>query len=129
MLHRQVQKLMEDRQRMAAGAMPINWGFAESMAYALLDEAPVHTTGQDCGVGTFFCRHAALHDQKTDGRYIPLNKLAQWPTFDLYDSLLSEEAVLAVRLRHAQCPGDLERFGDFANGAGGDRSVHCFRGT
>ena len=40
MLHRQVQKLMEDRQRMAAGAMPINWGFAETMAYAtLLDEA------------------------------------------------------------------------------------------
>ena len=124
MLHRQVQKLMEDRQRMAAGAMPINWGFAETMAYAtLLDEGfPVRLTGQDCGVGTFSHRHAALHDQKTGRRYIPLNKLAQWPTFDLYDSLLSEEAVLAFEYGYATTtPNALviweAQFGDFANGA------------
>jgi 2-oxoglutarate dehydrogenase E1 component len=123
-LHRQVQKLMEDRQRMAAGAMPINWGFAETMAYAtLLDEGfPVRLTGQDCGVGTFSHRHAALHDQKTGRRYIPLNKLAQWPTFDLYDSLLSEEAVLAFEYGYATTtPNALviweAQFGDFANGA------------
>ena len=55
---------------------------AETMAYAtLLDEGfPVRLTGQDCGVGTFSHRHAALHDQKTGRRFIPLNKLAQWPT-------------------------------------------------
>ena len=124
MLHRQVQKLMEDRQRMAAGAMPINWGFAETMAYAtLLDEGfPVRLTGQDCGVGTFSHRHAALHDQKTGRRFIPLNKLAQWPTFDLYDSLLSEEAVLAFEYGYATTtPNALviweAQFGDFANGA------------
>ena len=123
-LHRQVQKLMEDRQRMAAGAMPINWGFAETMAYAtLLDEGfPVRLTGQDVGVGTFSHRHAALHDQKTGQRFIPLNKLAQWPTFDIYDSLLSEEAVLAFEYGYSTTtPNALviweAQFGDFANGA------------
>ena len=123
-LHRQVQKLMEDRQRMGAGAMPINWGFGEVMAYAtLLDEGfPVRLTGQDVGVGTFSHRHAALHDQKSGRRYIPLNKLAQWPTFDIYDSLLSEEAVLAFEYGYATTtPNALviweAQFGDFANGA------------
>ena len=123
-LHRQVEKLLDDRRRMAAGAMPINWGFAEIMAYAtLLHEGhPVRLTGQDSGIGTFSHRHAAFHDQKTGKRHIPLNHLAEWPTFDIYDSLLSEEAALAFEYGYATTtPNALvlweAQFGDFANGA------------
>ncbi len=123
-LHRQVKKIVEDRHRMAAGAMPINWGFAEIMAYAsLVDEGyPVRLTGQDVGVGTFSHRHACLFNQKTGRRFIPLNQLRDDVTFDIYDSLLSEEAVLAFEYGYATtAPNALvvweAQFGDFANGA------------
>jgi 2-oxoglutarate dehydrogenase E1 component len=123
-VHRQVEKLIEDRRKMAAGAMPCNWGFAETMAYAtLLHEGhPVRLTGQDSGVGTFSHRHATLYNQKTGKRHIPLNHLEDWPTFDIYDSFLSEEAVLAFEYGYATTtPNALvvweAQFGDFANGA------------
>ncbi|MCR9279174.1 MAG: 2-oxoglutarate dehydrogenase E1 component [Pseudomonadaceae bacterium] len=123
-VHRQVKRIMEDRHRMSAGAQEVNWGYAEVMAYAtLLDEGhPVRLTGQDVGVGTFSHRHAALHNQKDGRRYIPLNHLAEWPTFDIYDSLLSEEAVLAFEYGYSTTtPNALviweAQFGDFANGA------------
>jgi 2-oxoglutarate dehydrogenase E1 component len=123
-VHRQVSKIMEDRHRMAAGAMPVNWGMAEVMAYAtLVDEGyPVRLTGQDVGVGTFSHRHAALFNQKDGKRIIPLNLLREDVTFDLYDSLLSEEAVLAFEYGYATtAPNTLvvweAQFGDFANGA------------
>ena len=122
--HRQVQKILEDRHRMAAGAMSANWGFAEVMAYAtLIDQGyPVRLTGQDVGVGTFSHRHAALHNQRDGKRIIPLNLLREDVTFDIYDSLLSEEAVLAFEYGYATtAPGTLvvweAQFGDFANGA------------
>ncbi|MEM7098322.1 MAG: 2-oxoglutarate dehydrogenase E1 component [Pseudomonadota bacterium] len=123
-VHRQVQKILEDRNRMAAGAMPVNWGFAEIMAYAtLLDQdVPVRLTGQDVGVGTFSHRHATHHNQKSGKRIIPLNLLREDVTFDIYDSLLSEEAVLAFEYGYATtAPNTLviweAQFGDFANGA------------
>ena len=123
-LHRQVQRIFDDRHRMAAGAAPANWGFGETMAYAtLLDEGhPVRLTGQDVGVGTFSHRHASVYNQKDGKRHIPLNHLAPSPTFDIYDSLLSEEAVLAFEYGYATTtPNALivweAQFGDFANGA------------
>ncbi|NIP14379.1 MAG: 2-oxoglutarate dehydrogenase E1 component [Pseudomonadales bacterium] len=123
-LQRQVQKIMEDRHKMSFGAMPINWGFAETMAYAtLLEEGyGVRLTGQDVGVGTFSHRHAALHNQKDGKRYIPLNGLSDSVNFDIYDSLLSEEAVLAFEYGYATTAPDKlviweAQFGDFANGA------------
>ncbi len=123
-LHRQVSKILEDRRKMAAGAMPVNWGMAEVMAYGTLIHQgyPVRLTGQDVGVGTFSHRHAALHNQKDGSRLIPLNLLREDITFDLYDSLLSEEAVLAFEYGYATtAPNTLvvweAQFGDFANGA------------
>ena len=123
-LHRQVQRIFDDRRRMAAGAAPVNWGFGEMMAYATLldEEHPVRLTGQDVGVGTFSHRHASVYNQKDGKRHIPLNHLAEWPTFDIYDSLLSEEAVLAFEYGYATTtPNALivweAQFGDFANGA------------
>ena len=123
-LHRQVQKILDDRRRMAAGAMLINWGFAETMAYATLvsEGYDVRLTGQDVGVGTFSHRHASLYNQKDGRRIVPLNRLTNDTTFDIYDSLLSEEAVLAFEYGYGTTsPRTLvvweAQFGDFANGA------------
>jgi 2-oxoglutarate dehydrogenase E1 component len=124
-LQRQVNKILEDRRRMAGGALPLNWGMAETMAYATLLDAghPVRLTGQDVGRGTFSHRHAVLHNQKDGSIYIPLQRISrEQPPFELYDSLLSEEAVLAFEYGYATTsPEGLviweAQFGDFANGA------------
>ncbi|MBZ2187629.1 2-oxoglutarate dehydrogenase E1 component [Alcanivorax sp. JB21] len=122
---RQVKKILEDRRKMTAGALPINWGYAETLAYAtLIDQGfPVRLTGQDCGRGTFSHRHAVLHNQKNGEPYVPLQHLYdEQPAFEIYDSLLSEEAVLAFEYGYATtAPKSLviweAQFGDFANGA------------
>ena len=124
-MQKQVEKTYDDRRKMAAGALPCNWGFAETLAYAtLLDQnVGVRFTGQDVGRGTFSHRQATLHDQKTGESYTPLQHIAdEQPRFELYDSFLSEEAVLAFEYGYATTePRRLTiweaQFGDFANGA------------
>jgi 2-oxoglutarate dehydrogenase E1 component len=124
-LQRQVSKILEDRRKMAAGAMPLNWGFAENLAYAsLLQEGyPIRLTGQDVGRGTFSHRHAVLHNQKDGSDYVPLQHIGdEQAKFVIYDSLLSEEAVLAFEYGYSTTlPQGLvlweAQFGDFANGA------------
>lgn len=124
-IHRVVKKLLADRLKMGAGALEVNWGFAETMAYASLLDAgyPVRLTGQDVGRGTFSHRHAVLHNQRSGDAHVPLMHLSdQQGPFRIYDSLLSEEAVLAFEYGYATTsPGGLvvweAQFGDFANGA------------
>jgi len=124
-LHPRVAKIYEDRRRMTAGEVPADWGFAENLAYAtLLDEKyKLRLVGQDSGRGTFFHRHAILHDQKTDEYYVPLRQLVQNPeSVTIIDSLLSEEAVMGFEYGYSTAdPMTLDiweaQFGDFANGA------------
>ncbi|HMV38423.1 2-oxoglutarate dehydrogenase E1 component [Plasticicumulans sp.] len=123
--HARVAKIVDDRRKMAAGALALDWGFAENMAYAtLLEEGfQVRVSGEDCGRGTFFHRHAVLHSVVDGSAYIPLaNVRPDQPTFTVIDSILSEEAVLGFEYGYATAePNGLiiweAQFGDFANGA------------
>ncbi len=124
-IQRQVAKIYDDRRKMSAGALPINWGYAEIMAYATCLHAghPIRITGQDVGRGTFSHRHVVLHNQKDASTYVPLQHLSpDQPDFDIYDSFLSEEGVLAFEYGYSTTnPVGLviweAQFGDFANGA------------
>jgi 2-oxoglutarate dehydrogenase E1 component len=124
-IQRQVSKIVKDRDKMTAGALPLNWGYGEVMAYAtLLNEGyPIRITGQDVSRGTFSHRHAVLHNQKDGATHTALAHLSDnQPKFELYDSLLSEEAALAFEYGYATTsPSSLvvweAQFGDFANGA------------
>ena len=124
-LHPRVEKLWDERRKMAQGDQLLNWGFAENLAYASLLEAgvPVRLSGQDTGRGTFFHRHAKIHDQASGEAYTPLQHLGEHQgAFIAIDSILSEAAVLAYEYGFATAePSALTiweaQFGDFANGA------------
>ncbi|HEY9042858.1 MAG TPA: 2-oxoglutarate dehydrogenase E1 component, partial [Rheinheimera sp.] len=124
-LQRQVGRVYEDRALMLAGEKKIDWGFAEILAYAstVAEGNRIRIVGQDSGRGTFFHRHAVLHNQTDGSTYTPLEHISdeQGP-FQVYDSALSEEAVLAFEYGYATAePRAMViwegQFGDFANGA------------
>jgi len=128
-LHPTVARVVEARRRMARGELPVDWGMAETLAYATLlaNGFDVRLSGQDSGRGTFAHRHAVWHDQDRErwdqGSYVPLQHLGRDAgSFVVIDSLLSEEAVLAFEYGYATAePNALvvweAQFGDFANGA------------
>ena len=124
-LHPSVVKIIENRKRMGAGELGMDWGYAETLAYATLLDAgfPVRISGQDSGRGTFFHRHAVIHNQDDGDTYLPLQNLNDGqPSFLAINSTLSEEAVLAFDYGYASAePNALviweAQFGDFANGA------------
>ena len=128
-LHSRVRKIVEDRAAMGEGKLPVDWGMAENLAYAslLVSGYGIRISGEDVGRGTFFHRHAAFHDQNRaswdEGTWMPLKHLQDKQAgFHCYDSVLSEEAVLAFDYGYATAnPYELViwegQFGDFANGA------------
>jgi 2-oxoglutarate dehydrogenase E1 component len=124
-LHPRVLAVMQARERMVSGDLALDWGAAETLAYASIVQEgyPVRLTGQDSGRGTFFHRHAVLHDQATGRHYVPLQHLAtNQPTFTVTDSVLSEEAVMGFEYGFSttepHCLTIWEgQFGDFCNGA------------
>ncbi len=124
-VHPRVARIMADRAKMGEGEMPVDWGFSETMAYATLvqDGYYVRLSGQDSGRGTFFHRHAVLHDQNNRETYVPLRTLKSNPnSFLVINSLLSEEAVVGFEYGYSTTdPQALviweAQFGDFVNGA------------
>jgi len=124
-LHPRVEQVYANRRRMLTGELPLDWGCAEMLAYASLleDGCPIRLTGQDTGRGTFFHRHAVLHNQENGECYTPLQHLsAGQPQFTVTDSVLSEEAVLGFEYGYSTTnPAALviweAQFGDFVNGA------------
>ena len=124
-LHARTAAILDSRRKMAAGEIPIDWGFAENLAYAslLAEGRNVRLTGQDVGRGTFFHRHAILFEQETGISYVPLQHVSKdQGRFHIYDSLLSEEGVLGFEYGYASSEPEAlviweAQFGDFANGA------------
>jgi len=123
--HGRVQRIIAERIKMVAGEVDMDWGFAETMAYASLIKEGIdcRVVGQDSGRGTFFHRHAVFHNQANRQEYIPLEHISERPaSFRVIDSLLSEEAVMGFEYGYATTePNTLViwegQFGDFANGA------------
>jgi 2-oxoglutarate dehydrogenase E1 component len=123
--HPRVQKMLFDRTQMTEEKVPVDWGYAEILAYASLlhEKYSVRLSGQDSGRGTFFHRHAVLHHLKTGEILVPLMQFAKLPTrITIIDSLLSEMAVMGFEYGYACADPDVlviweAQFGDFANGA------------
>src|SRR3954462_14066966 len=128
-LHPTVARVIESPQQMAEGKLVVEWGMAETLAYATLlsNGYDVRLSGQDSGRGTFAHRHAVWHDQDRErwdqGSYVPLSNIGKdQGDFVVIDSVLSEEAVLGFEYGFSTAePNALviweAQFGDFANGA------------
>lgn len=125
-LHEKVKKIYDVRLMMMDGKQAVDWGCAETMAYAtLLDEGHwVRISGQDTGRGTFFHRHAVVYDQKTGKKFVPLRQVERggFSHFVVVDSMLSELAVMAFEYGYSIAePRALviweAQYGDFANNA------------
>ncbi|PYV43773.1 MAG: multifunctional oxoglutarate decarboxylase/oxoglutarate dehydrogenase thiamine pyrophosphate-binding subunit/dihydrolipoyllysine-residue succinyltransferase subunit [Acidobacteria bacterium] len=124
-VHRKLAGFFERRREAIDQSGGIDWAFAEALAFGTLvvEGTPVRLSGQDSGRGTFSQRHLILYDETNGREYLPLQHLTPGQaTFEVYDSLLSEAAVLGFEFGFSVAdPLTLvlweAQFGDFANGA------------
>jgi multifunctional 2-oxoglutarate metabolism enzyme len=124
-LHPKLENFLAKRRELVQGDPDIDWSFAEALAFGTLvyEGSPVRLSGQDCARGTFSQRHAILSDLESGQPYIPLQNVSgDQARFDVFDSLLSEAAVLGFEFGYSVAdPLTLvlweAQFGDFANGA------------
>jgi 2-oxoglutarate dehydrogenase E1 component len=124
-VHPKLARQLERRKTAAIAEGELDWGLAESLAFAsLLSEGtPIRLTGQDTQRGTFSHRHIVFHDAKTNATYAPIQHLSDArASFEVYNSPLSEYACLGFEYGYAvEWPQALvlweAQFGDFNNGA------------
>ena len=123
--HKKLLPFLERRAKTIAEDLTIDWGMGEALAFGslLVEGTHVRLSGQDCSRGTFSHRHAVLVDQVSGEEYAPLDHLSTTQArFEVYDSLLSEAAVLGFEYGYSLSdPNTLTlweaQFGDFVNGA------------
>jgi 2-oxoglutarate dehydrogenase E1 component len=124
-IHRKLVDFVGRRRRMVEEGASIDWAFAEALAFGTLvvEGTPVRLSGQDSSRGTFSQRHLILYDETDGHEHLPLQHLTpSQARFEVYDSLLSEEAVLGFEFGYSVAdPLALvlweAQFGDFANNA------------
>jgi 2-oxoglutarate dehydrogenase E1 component len=116
------------RGKMGDGQTPLDWGFAELLAFGTLalEGHAVRLSGQDSGRGTFSQRHAILYDTQTGRPWAPLSEMTQTeagrPLVEVLDSSLSEQGVMGFEYGYSVIARDAlvcweAQFGDFSNGA------------
>ncbi|MDX6694199.1 MAG: multifunctional 2-oxoglutarate metabolism enzyme [Blastocatellia bacterium] len=116
------------RAKMGEGQAPIDWAFAEAIAFGSLvtEGTRVRLSGQDSGRGTFSQRHAVMYDTQTGQPWSPLSELRseqnKFAVFEVFDSSLSEQGVLGFEYGYSVIAQDSlimweAQFGDFGNGA------------
>jgi len=123
--HRKIVRQLGAKRKMIETGAGIDWATAEALAFGtlLVEGHPIRLSGQDSNRGTFSHRHAALIDQETEARYLPLNHIREGQApIEIIDSPLSEMAVLGFEYGYSLAePRALvlweAQFGDFANGA------------
>ncbi len=124
-VHKKLQAILDARAKCVSEGAGIDWGLGEALAFGslLLEGTPVRLSGQDSSRGTFAHRHAVLVDQDSGEEYAPLDHISDHQArFEVYDSLLSEAAVLGFEYGYSVAdPSSLvlweAQFGDFVNGA------------
>jgi 2-oxoglutarate dehydrogenase E1 component len=124
-IHPKIKKLLEQRAEMGAGKRPVDYGYAEALAFGTLLKAgtPIRLSGQDSRRGTFSQRHSALVDIENENEFVPLDQISGGKTrCEILNSTLSEAGVLGFEYGYSRdFPEALvmweAQFGDFANGA------------
>jgi len=121
--HARLAKQLERRREALGASGGIDWGHAETLAFAsiLADGTNIRMTGQDVERGTFSHRHAVLNDTTNARKYAPLANLPGVDAkFEICNSALSETAVMAFEYGYSVAAPDTltlweGQFGDFAN--------------
>ncbi|MGD1072304.1 MAG: multifunctional oxoglutarate decarboxylase/oxoglutarate dehydrogenase thiamine pyrophosphate-binding subunit/dihydrolipoyllysine-residue succinyltransferase subunit, partial [Bryobacteraceae bacterium] len=124
-LHPKLEGFVKKRRETLAKDGPVDWAFAEAIAFGslVLEGVPVRLSGQDSGRGTFSQRHLSFYDYENGHRYVPLQHMApDQARFNVFDSSLSEFGVLGFEYGYSVAdPNTLTlweaQFGDFSNGA------------
>ena len=124
-IFKKLKGLLDKRLEAVESGEGIDWGNAESLAFAslLAENIPVRLSGQDSGRGTFSQRQSVLTDIENEQKYVPLNNLgAEQAPYLVYDSMLSESGILGFEYGYSITkPKALTiweaQFGDFANNA------------
>jgi 2-oxoglutarate dehydrogenase E1 component len=120
-----ITRFLQQRFRMAAGELALDWSSGEALAFGSLvnDGVRVRLTGQDTERGTFVQRHGVLHDVSTGARFVPLSTVARnGGVFEIHNSPLNEQGVLGFEYGYSlDWPEGLvaweAQFGDFVNTA------------
>ena len=122
-LFKKTQRLLSDRQKNIQNGT-LDWALCELLAYGtLLKEGhSIRISGQDVERGTFSHRHAILKLEESEKELSLLSNINPNAKFEIYNSLLSEYAVLGFDYGYAMAnPQTLTiweaQFGDFSNGA------------
>eukprot|EP01015_Nassula_variabilis_P005669 TRINITY_DN1420_c0_g1_i8.p1 TRINITY_DN1420_c0_g1~~TRINITY_DN1420_c0_g1_i8.p1 ORF type:complete len:929 (-),score=201.79 TRINITY_DN1420_c0_g1_i8:61-2847(-) len=125
--HKQIEKIFQLRKQSISEGVGIDFGTAESLAWAtlLIDGYKIRLSGQDVERGTFSHRHAYVFDQNSERKIMPIRNILpseMVSNITVSNSHLSEYGVLGFEYGYSiSDPNTLvmweAQFGDFANEA------------